>query len=162
MGYEVFIKKIFPFIGRQYNTTEGEEPKTITGTIKVNVDELAALPDHNVAVFNFETSSLDILDVSDEDLNKLNGKLALSLMDSEAEYLINHVIFIYVEDISKSLMYFIGAEDAATIHETPFPMSSISGEGQTITFEANLVGADSITVDIIDSKNAELNYTATK
>ena len=160
MGYEKFVKKVFPFIGKQYRTDE--ELKTIAGTITISVDELAALPDNKVAVFNFETSSLDIIDVSDEDLNKLNGKLALSLMDSEAEYLINHVMLIYVEDMNKSLLYFIGLEDAATIHETPFPMSTISGEGETITFEANLVGVDSITVDIIDSKNAVLGYTATR
>ena len=159
MGYEQFVKKVFPFIGKQYRTDE--ELKTVAGTIAINVNELAALPDHKVAVFNFETSSLDIMDVSDADLNKLNGKLALSLMDSEAEYFINHVMLIYVEDMSKSLIYFIGVEDAAAIHETPFPMSIISEEGKTITFEANLVGADSITVDVIDSKNAVLGYTAT-
>ena len=99
MGYEKFVKRIFPFIGNQYANIEDSGKEEEYSKIIVTLDELTKFFDG--AVIDFVKGELNN-DIEDQAL--VNHKLAVGGIDENPESLESFGL-LYVNDVTNNDIY---------------------------------------------------------
>jgi len=163
MGYEKFVKNIFPFIGNQYSG-KLEESKINYKQLIITLDDLTAMYKENSkgAFIDFTQNKL-VAEKRVQDKSSLNGKLGLSFQKGIDSW--KDVSVIYINDIVKvSIYHFVDMDkkdesiEALFGKDTPFTfyMRSETIEEKDIT--SDMLGLKYIKFEKIDNSTFAINY----
>ena len=142
MGYEQFVKKIFPFIGNQYGGIEEQEGKHFQGEIRVSVQQIADKQGF-ILYFNFKNGTIE--EAREEETEKFTGKLCLGFTEVEGAPTFRNIQLIYPRRLEASNIF---AETAFNLisRDKPYILTALNGE-HTIELNGELFGLEDITLE---------------
>lgn len=144
MGYERFVRKVFPFIGNQYQGIEGTEEKHFQGEIRVSLKEIQDAAGENALYFDFKKGVIG--SISRSEMNKLVGKLCLNVTEAEDEPSFRNIELIYVKGLSQDKLF--GMEASRLIfHGKPYILKSLDDTETPLELNGALVGLEDITLE---------------
>jgi len=143
MGYGKFVRKIFPFIGNQYQGIEETEEKHFQGEIRVSLKEIQDARE-NALYFDFKKGVIG--SISRSEMNKLVGKLCLNVTEAEDEPSFRNIQLIYVKGLSQDKLF--GMEASRLIFNgKPYILKSLDDIETPLELNGALVGLEDITLE---------------
>ncbi len=142
MGYEKFVKKIFPFIGNQYNDVEEREKKHFQGEIRVSAQQIEE-KQGIVLYVNFKNGTIG--ELSEQEPAKLVGKLCLGLTEAEETHSFRNIQLFYPKTLESSNIFTDTASNLI-FRDKPYILTSLEGE-HTMELKGELFGLEDITLE---------------
>ena len=143
MGYERFVKKIFPFIGNQYSNA-GEET---SGYKKIDLIVGEVIADDSICYIDFNQGKAIV--VPDEEIEKALNHLILFAKDGEAG--IESVGLAYLTLDGQVAYFWYSAQDKLDGNNLPWDCEVLDSGRRRIR-------ADVITADMLGIKDAMVKF----